>query len=65
MERYVAFLRGMNLGERRIKNDELGLEFEALGLDEVASFRASGNVIFAAEESDEEALMRAHRSRAR
>jgi len=30
MERYVAFLRGMNLGGRRIKNDELRREFEAL-----------------------------------
>lgn len=48
MERYVAFLRGMNLGKRRIKNEELRAEFEALGFEEVATFRASGNVIFAA-----------------
>jgi uncharacterized protein (DUF1697 family) len=47
MERCVAFLRGMNLGNRRIKNDELRAEFEALGLGNVATFRASGNVIFA------------------
>ncbi len=46
MERYVAFLRGMNLGGRRIKNDELRGEFEALGFADVACFRASGNVIF-------------------
>src|SRR6476646_11161072 len=46
MERYVAFLRGMNLGGRRIKNDELRLPFEALGFDDVATFRASGNVVF-------------------
>lgn len=58
MERYVAFLRGMNLGNRRIKNDELTHEFEALGFAEVACFRASGNVIFAAEEGDEIALAR-------
>ena len=32
MERYVAFLRGMNLGGRRIKNEELKREFEQLGL---------------------------------
>jgi uncharacterized protein (DUF1697 family) len=56
MERYVAFLRGMNLGNRRIKNDELGREFERMALDGVACFRASGNVIFAAGERDEEAL---------
>lgn len=56
MERYIAFLRGMNLGNRRIKNDELRREFEALELTDVACFRASGNVVFVAEESDEEAL---------
>ncbi len=46
MDFYVAFLRGMNLGGRRIKNEELRAEFEALGFAEVATFRASGNVIF-------------------
>ncbi|MBS1844761.1 MAG: DUF1697 domain-containing protein [Actinobacteria bacterium] len=46
MERYVAFLRGMNLGNRRIKNPELVEHFEAMGLEEVATFRASGNVVF-------------------
>ena len=47
MERYVAFLRGMNLGNRRIKNPELVAHFEAMGLEDVATFRASGNVVFA------------------
>jgi uncharacterized protein (DUF1697 family) len=47
MIRYVAFLRGMNLGKRRIKNEELRAHFEAMGLEEVTTFRASGNVIFA------------------
>jgi uncharacterized protein (DUF1697 family) len=46
MDRYVAFLRGMNLGGRRIKNEELRGHFEAMGFEEVATFRASGNVIF-------------------
>lgn len=53
MERYVAFLRGMNLGGRRIKNDELRSRFEDLGLGDVSCFRASGNVIFAAEKGGE------------
>jgi uncharacterized protein (DUF1697 family) len=48
MARYVAFLRGMNLGNRRIKNDELRAEFEQLEFGDVGTFRASGNVIFAA-----------------
>lgn len=56
LSRYVAFLRGMNLGGRRIKNEELRTEFEALGFAEVGCFRASGNVIFAAEEGDEAKL---------
>jgi uncharacterized protein (DUF1697 family) len=46
MDRYVAFLRGINLGGRRIKNEELRRHFEEIGLEEVATFRASGNVIF-------------------
>jgi uncharacterized protein (DUF1697 family) len=46
MDRYVAFLRGMNLGNRRIKNEELRTHFEAMGMEGVATFRASGNVIF-------------------
>jgi uncharacterized protein (DUF1697 family) len=45
MDRYVAFLRGINLGGRRIKNEELRRHFEEIGLEEVATFRASGNVI--------------------
>jgi uncharacterized protein (DUF1697 family) len=46
MPRHVAFLRGMNLGGRRITNVELEKAFEGLGLKEVATFRASGNVVF-------------------
>ena len=52
MPRYVAFLRGMNLGHRRIKNAELAAAFEALGTTEVAPFLASGNVIFTAGDDD-------------
>jgi len=48
MKRYVAFLRGMNLGGRRIKNEELRRHFEEMGFEEVATLRASGNVIFSA-----------------
>jgi uncharacterized protein (DUF1697 family) len=56
MERYVAFLRGMNLGGRRIKNEELRAGFEALGFEDVATFRASGNVIFGARKGSEAGL---------
>jgi uncharacterized protein (DUF1697 family) len=54
MERYVAFLRGINLGNRRIKNPELKGHFEDMGLEEVATFRASGNVVFADPSGDSE-----------
>lgn len=46
MNRYVAFLRGMNIGGRRITNEGLRSHFEALGCEDVATFRASGNVVF-------------------
>jgi uncharacterized protein (DUF1697 family) len=45
---HAAFLRGMNLGGRRISNADLGRHFQAMGLEEVGLFRASGNVVFAA-----------------
>lgn len=45
---YAAFLRGMNLGKRRITNDELCGAFAAIGLQDARSFRASGNVVFTA-----------------
>lgn len=48
MDRYVAFLRGVNLGpRRRVKGEDLRRCFEEMGFEEVATFRASGNVIFA------------------
>jgi uncharacterized protein (DUF1697 family) len=57
MDRYVAFLRGMNLGGRRIKNDELRAEFVTLGFGEVATFRASGNVVFGTERRAKEGAL--------
>lgn len=52
MPRYAAFLRGMNLGRRRIQNADLARHVEALGFAGVATFRASGNVIFSAHEDE-------------
>ena len=48
MARYVAFLRGMNTGRRRVRNDDLCTCFEDLGLENVSAFLASGNVVFEA-----------------
>lgn len=57
MQRYVAFLRGMNLGGRRIGNEELRRHFEEIGFEEVGTFRASGNVIFAAAKREAESRL--------
>ena len=50
MSRYAAFLRGMNVGGHRLTNKELCAHFQAIGFTEVVTFRASGNVVFAADE---------------
>jgi uncharacterized protein (DUF1697 family) len=55
VERYVAFLRGINLGNRRVKSPELIGHFEAMGFEDVATFRASGNVVFVDPDADTEA----------
>jgi uncharacterized protein (DUF1697 family) len=57
MDSYVAFLRGMNLGGRRIKNEELRRHFEEMGFGEVATFRASGNVTFASPKREAESKL--------
>lgn len=45
--RYVAFLRGINVGGNKIlKMDELKKAFESLGFKDVKTILASGNVIF-------------------
>ena len=56
--RYAAFLRGMNLGRRRIKNPELCAAFEDIGFTNVSAFLASGNVVFNAVDSDPAAVAR-------
>jgi uncharacterized protein (DUF1697 family) len=56
MGRYVAFLRGMNLGGRRITNDELRAHFEAMGFTGVAPFLASGNIVFDSPRNDPKRL---------
>jgi uncharacterized protein (DUF1697 family) len=49
MSRYAAFLRGVNLGARRkASSDDLRSCFEGIGLEGVATFRTSGNVVFEA-----------------
>jgi uncharacterized protein (DUF1697 family) len=56
MPRYVAFLRGINLGKRRVAMSRLKALFEELGFGDVATFIASGNVIFSCAARDGAAL---------
>jgi len=44
--RHIAFLRAINVGGRFVTMDRLRKSFEELGFDDVATFIASGNVIF-------------------
>lgn len=54
MSRHVAFLRGVNLGaKRRASSAELRAAFESAGFEDVATFRTSGNVVFACAEKKE------------
>jgi uncharacterized protein (DUF1697 family) len=54
MGRYAAFLRGINLGRRRVTGAQLRAPLVALGFDDVASFLASGNLAFTADDPAEE-----------
>ena len=57
MPSHAAFLRGVNLGsKRRVSNAQLREILERLGFDEVAPFRSSGNVVFAAGRESNEKL---------
>ena len=53
---YVALLRGINVGGHRVKMAHLRQLFEELGFEDVATFIASGNVIFSASSRDASAL---------
>lgn len=56
LNKYVALLRGINLGNRTVKMDKLRAMFESLGYSQVRTLLASGNVVFAAKETDAERL---------
>jgi uncharacterized protein (DUF1697 family) len=56
MPRYVALLRGINLGKRRPPMAELKSLFEQAGFTDVETFIASGNVIFNSAAKDTQKL---------
>jgi uncharacterized protein (DUF1697 family) len=56
MPRYVAFLRAINVGGHIVKMDQLRKLFAQLGLTEVETFIASGNVLFSSPSTSGPAL---------
>jgi len=52
MPQYIAFLRGINVGGHRVKMDRLREIFVELGLKDVSTFIASGNVLFSTDSDD-------------
>lgn len=52
MQRYITFLRGINLGRRRIQMSRLKALFEELGYSDVSTFIASGNIVFRTPSAD-------------
>src|SRR5229473_1201648 len=59
MIKYVAFLRGINVGGKRlIKMEDLRRVVESIGLKDVRTFIASGNVLFETSQTNRDALSR-------
>lgn len=56
MPRLIAFLRAINVGGHTVTMAQLRREFEALGLKDVETFIASGNVVFTSRSTDLAAL---------
>ena len=52
MQRYIAFLRAINVGGHTVKMDALRVLFESLGFINVETFIASGNVLFGTPDGD-------------
>jgi uncharacterized protein (DUF1697 family) len=53
---YAAFLRGVNISGRVVKMDQLRVHFEKLGMSDVETVIASGNVIFRSTSNNTAAL---------
>ena len=51
MKKYIAFLRGINVGNIRIKMPDLKMAFESMGFKEVKTYLQTGNVVFDSEKN--------------
>lgn len=52
MQKYITFLRALNVGGHNVKMDALRCLFEEMSFSKVESFIASGNIIFDSETED-------------
>ena len=52
MPRYVALLRGINVGGHVVRMEQLRSAFREMGFTDVATFIASGNVVFSSDGED-------------
>ena len=50
-DRYFAFLRAINTGNRRLTNEQLLAPFVEFGFTDVAAYQAAGNVTFRCDDS--------------
>lgn len=51
MKKYIAFLRGINVGNIRIKMPDLKKAFHSMGFENAETFLQTGNVVFESEKS--------------
>jgi uncharacterized protein (DUF1697 family) len=51
MTKYIAFLRGINVGNIRIKMTDLKAAFESMNCAEVSTYLQTGNVVFNSEKT--------------
>lgn len=57
MEKYIAFLRGINVGgKNKVSMNELRTLFERNGFTDVITYINSGNIIFASNKTNQEEL---------
>jgi len=57
MNKYVAFLRGINVGgNKKVPMSDLKIFFESLGFKNIKTLLNSGNVVFEGEKADAETL---------
>ena len=65
MPLFVAFLRGINVGGRTVKKEVLQEVFASLGLQNVSTYKQSGNVVFETNAPNIEGLLKKIEARLR